>query len=53
MLSFVTFYSATVPEHALLGSKVLEVESEDADRFEEVVVSIVMDPQHEAPPLHI
>ena len=34
-------YSATVPEHAPLGSKVLEVECEDADRFEEVVVSIV------------
>ena len=36
-----TPYSATVPEHALLGSKVLEVECEDADRFEELVVSIV------------
>ena len=34
-------YSATVPEHAPLGSKVLEVECEDADRFEKVVVSIV------------
>ena len=34
-------YSATVREHAPLGSKVLEVECEDADRFEEVVVSIV------------
>ena len=34
-------YSATVSEHAPLGSKVLEVECEDADRFEEVVVSIV------------
>ena len=34
-------YSATVPEHAPLGSKVLEVKCEDADRFEEVVVSIV------------
>ena len=41
VLSFITFYSATVPEHALLGSKVLEVECEDADQFEEVVVSIV------------
>ena len=27
--------------HALLAFKVLEVECEDADRFEEVVVSIV------------
>ena len=34
-------YSATVSEHAPLDSKVLEVEREDADRFEEVVVSIV------------
>ena len=33
--SLITFYSApytdTVPEYALLGSKVLEVECEDAD----------------------
>ena len=34
-------YSATVSEHAPLGSKVLEVECEDADQFAEVVVSIV------------
>ena len=42
--SLVTFssapYSATVPEHAPLSSKVLEVECEGADQFEEVVVSL-------------
>ena len=45
VLSFVTFssapYSATVPEHAPLGSNVLVVECEDVDRFEGVVVSCV------------
>ena len=43
--SYVTFssapYSATVPEHAPLGSNVLVVECEDVDRFEGVVVSFV------------
>ena len=34
-------YSATVTEHLPVGSTVLEVECEDADRFEEVVVSVV------------
>ena len=45
LLRYVTFssapYSATVPEHAPLGSNVLEVECEDVERFEGVVVSFV------------